>query len=242
MGDRHSAICGRPLAHRGLRLEPGVAENSMTAFKKAIERGYNIETDAHLLKTGEVALFHDETLRRICGKSARIGDLSLDDVRGSEYLLPNGERIPLLSDLLDLIKGTDAAILLEIKFQRTQRRLEKAMLDLVKGMHDRIAINSFDPYAMEWWRNNAPEFERGYVSCSGLFPLSRLKMNDVMPDFLSFNVGGITPRIKKYAVSRGIKLIAWTVNTEKKLKRALEAGADNIIAEKIDPIALGYRA
>ena len=58
----------RPIAHRGYHNETAT-ENSMSAFRLAIEKGYNIETDVHLLKSGEVVIFHDNTLNRVCKKN-----------------------------------------------------------------------------------------------------------------------------------------------------------------------------
>ena len=70
----------RPIAHRGLHNET-LTENSMGSFANAIERGYNIETDVHLLKSGEVVVFHDNTLKRVCGKDVKISDLTLEDIK-----------------------------------------------------------------------------------------------------------------------------------------------------------------
>jgi hypothetical protein len=96
----------RPIAHRGLHNET-LTENSMGAFRNALEHGYNIEIDVHLLKSGEVVIFHDGSLNRVCGKDVKITDLTLDDIKGDEYLLPSGEHIPLLTELLDLIATED---------------------------------------------------------------------------------------------------------------------------------------
>ena len=57
---------GTPIAHRGLHDEIR-EENSISAFKAAIERGFAIETDVHLLRDGVVAVHHDNSLKRICG-------------------------------------------------------------------------------------------------------------------------------------------------------------------------------
>ena len=53
----------KKLAHRGYSyLYP---ENTMLAFQKAIERGFDgIETDVHLTKDGYLVLCHDETIDR----------------------------------------------------------------------------------------------------------------------------------------------------------------------------------
>ena len=56
------------IAHRGLHgLSENTPENSLEAYKKAVEFGYAIEIDIHLTKDGEVVVFHDDTLNRVCG-------------------------------------------------------------------------------------------------------------------------------------------------------------------------------
>ena len=40
----------------------------MAAFASAVEHGYGIELDIHLLKDGSLAVFHDSDLKRITGK------------------------------------------------------------------------------------------------------------------------------------------------------------------------------
>ena len=54
-------------AHRGLHRE-GVPENSMAAFRAALDHGYGIELDIHLLKDGNLAVMHDSLLNRTTGQ------------------------------------------------------------------------------------------------------------------------------------------------------------------------------
>jgi len=53
-------------AHRGLHGE-GRPENSMAAFRAALENGYGIELDIHLLADGNLAVIHDSLLKRTTG-------------------------------------------------------------------------------------------------------------------------------------------------------------------------------
>ena len=54
-------------AHRGLH-DPSKPENSMAAFRAALEKGYGIELDVHLLKDGTLAILHDSDLKRVTGR------------------------------------------------------------------------------------------------------------------------------------------------------------------------------
>ena len=227
----------RPIAHRGLHNET-LTENSMGSFANAIERGYNIETDVHLLKSGEVVVFHDNTLKRVCGKDVKISDLTLEDIKSDNYLLPSGEHIPLFSEMLELVDGK-VGILLELKFDGFSYKLEQAVYDLIKGKESWIAVQAFSPYTVQWFAKNAPEFYRGLLSLGVLafdLPLHFKKMN---PDFIAFQVNDLGI-IKHYVKKKNRNLLCWTVNSPEKVNRAIDAGVNNIIFEKIDLDALGF--
>ena len=71
------ALQGWNYAHRGLHGN-GVPENSMLAFRKALEHGYGIELDIHLMKDGNLAVIHDTSLLRTAGVDVNITDLTTE--------------------------------------------------------------------------------------------------------------------------------------------------------------------
>ncbi len=229
----------KPIAHRGLHGN-GIPENSMTAFRLATEKGYNIETDVHLLKTGEVVVFHDNNLKRVCGINKKIKDMTLDDIKGNDYLLPNGEHIPLFSEMIDAIDGK-TGILLELKFATFfNNNLEKAVYDLIKGKEDWIAVQSFGTPIMKWFRQNAPEFYNGILSNDSLRFLLLLQHKLIRPDFISYGVKG-TAWASKFCNKNKYKLLAWTVNSQEAYKLSEKNKVDNVIFEKITPEEFGYK-
>ncbi len=69
-------------AHRGYHcLEKGIPENSMAAFRAALNRGYGIEIDLHLTKDGHLVVFHDDTLERMCGRPDVIEHLTYKELK-----------------------------------------------------------------------------------------------------------------------------------------------------------------
>lgn len=223
----------RPIAHRGLHGD-GVTENSMEAFRLAVEKGYNIETDVHLLKSGEVVVFHDATLSRVCGKRVSIASLTLDDIKGDKYLLPNGEHIPLFSEVIELVENSGVGILLEIKLQITGFRLEKAIYELIKGKENFIALQSFFSFPIKWFAKNAPEFTRGLLTYGALFPITRLAVNGVRPHFMSHEILSLSNCLKKYCEKRNFNILTWTIDSPLKLQKAIDKGVNNVIFEKLD--------
>ena len=67
-------------AHRGLHDKPRIPENSMAAFRRAVERGFGAELDVHLMKDGNLAVIHDSSLKRTAGADVRIEDLTVEDL------------------------------------------------------------------------------------------------------------------------------------------------------------------
>ena len=68
--DCHARLFGDHVATGAITARSdGIPENSMKAFCAAIARGYGIELDLHLTKDGRLAVFHDDTLERMCGRT-----------------------------------------------------------------------------------------------------------------------------------------------------------------------------
>lgn len=221
-----------PIAHRGLHDEVRT-ENSMAAFSHAIENGFHIETDVHLLKSGEVVIFHDNTLKRVCGKNVKISDLTLDDIRGEGFLLPNGEHIPLLEEFLELAEGR-TGILLELKINGFNYDLEQAVYKQIAGKESFIAVQSFNPWTVAWFAENAPEFYRGSLSYAYIFPLGKLMLKKMKPAFLAYDIKTLNKNVVNYARKNELKLLCWTVRTPELLNKSVEFGVDNVIFEKLD--------
>lgn len=231
----------KPIAHRGQHDEITVrTENSMAAFKNAIANGYNIETDVHLLKTGEVVIFHDNTLKRVCKKNVNIKDLTLEDIHGKDYLLPNGEHLPLLQDLLNLVEGTNSGILLELKINGANYDLESAVYELIKGKEDHIAIQSFNPWSVAWFAEHAPEFYRGLLCVNAIKPLGKMMLKKMRPNFWAYDIKGLNESLVSYLDKNDLKLLSWTIRTPELLQKALSLGVNNIIYEKLNLDELGF--
>ena len=63
-----SALKGWLYAHRGLHDgNHQVAENSLEAFRRAVEAGYGMELDVQLTADDQLVVFHDKSLKRVCG-------------------------------------------------------------------------------------------------------------------------------------------------------------------------------
>ena len=79
---QRSPFQNRNFAHRGLhKRDKSVPENSLAAFERAASYGYGIELDVQLSKDGQVVVFHDDTLNRVCGVDARVDSKTLAELQ-----------------------------------------------------------------------------------------------------------------------------------------------------------------
>ena len=149
-------------AHRGLHGN-GVPENSLAAFKLAVEAGYGSELDVHLMADGNLAVIHDSTLMRTTGAEGKIEDLMTQQL--TNYCLEGTEEtIPTFEEVLALYAGR-APLIVELKpvgknYAKLCSRVCTA-LDTYSGVY---CIESFDPRCVYWFRKNRPDVIRGQLT------------------------------------------------------------------------------
>ena len=149
-------------AHRGLHGN-GVPENSMEAFRLALEHGFGIELDIHLMKDGNLAVIHDASLKRTAGVDVLIEDLTTEDL--SKYPLEGtAETIPTFNQVLELYAGK-APLIIELKAERgNHAALTEAACKAMEGYNGAWCMESFDPRCVHWLKENRPDVIRGQLT------------------------------------------------------------------------------
>ena len=189
-------------AHRGLHSrDRSVPENSLPALRQAAREGYGIELDVRLSKDGEVVVFHDDMLDRVCGVHARVDDLTFDELR-SLRLYGTEEQIPLFSEVLRSICGTEALIV-ELKNGPRNRELCEKTKAILDGYRGNVCIESFNPLIVAWFRFHAPHLVRGQLATSvkdytrdGMNIAAAFVLHNTLLNFLS------RPQFIAYQISR----------------------------------------
>ena len=239
MDIKKSWLFSRPIAHRGLH---GIdaPENSLAAFGKAIEAGFPIEIDVRPSDDGTVVVFHDDKLTRMTDLDGYVCNMTKSDLE-KVRLRNSDERIPTFKEVLEFVDGR-TPLLIEIKNDSTVGQLERDTLELLSSYKGEYAVQSFNPYSMEFFKKNAPQIPRGQLSCFfdkkdlGFFKrfvLKRLKMNKVSsPDFISYNHANLP---NKYVTKTKLPTLAWTVRSNAEMEKCLPY-CDNIIFENFIPV------
>ncbi|CAM3954816.1 Glycerophosphoryl diester phosphodiesterase [Pedobacter westerhofensis] len=239
-----SWLTSMPIAHRGLYDEENaIPENSMTAFEKAIEHNYAIELDVYVTLSHEVVVFHDPTLRRMCGVDKRVESLTKENLARYQ-LLRTGERIPLLKDVLRLVRGR-VPLLIEIKRQPWIKNANMVILNTLLGYKGEMAVQSFDPFVLGWFARKGPMVTRGQLASDFRsekmhwllkYLLCNLKLNFISkPHFLAYDAKALPKRhIERRRKKNGMIVLGWTVADQAELNR-IKPHCDNIIFERFRP-------
>lgn len=236
-----SWLTTRAIAHRGLHND-SCPENGMSAFQNAIDANYPIELDVKSLDDGTAVVFHDNNLSRMTGTDGYIGNLKLEDLAPLK-LLKSQDGIPTFAQVLSLVDGK-VPLLIEIKNDNKVGTLEKSVLELLKTYKGEYAVQSFNPYSMEFFKLNAPHIWRGQLSCFfrgekslsfvKRFALKRMMLNKKIssPDFISYNFRDLPNRyVQKFS---DLPVLAWTVRCDTDFERVKDY-CNNIIFEGFVP-------
>ena len=232
-------------AHRGLHDNDAlVPENSMPAFRRAVEAGYGIELDVQLTKDGIPVVFHDFTLERMCGVSGKIADSTYEELQRLS-LLQTKEKIPTLKEVLALVAG-QVPLIVELKIEWMDLSLCPVVQKILTGYKGIYCIESFNPLALLWYRRYHKEVMRGQLSTNFrldgnyknifYFFLTHLLTNfATSPDFIAYNC-----QFKKEPGRRICRKlyknmsVAWTVKSQKQLE-SLEKDFDLFIFDSFIP-------
>lgn len=237
---------GRPLvwAHRGAsRAAP---ENTLSAFRLAAELGADgVELDAQRCATGEVVVFHDESLGRTTGHAALLAETPFSKLRtldaGARFSEKfRGERVPLLAEVLS---STPESLLVnvELKCERADDRgLTAAAAAVVREQRaeGRVLFSSFNPLCLLRARTLAPDVPRALLfERDSSFALRHgLAAPFLGAVALHPEDALASPASLRAWRRRGYLVAPWTVDDPDRAQALREAGATGIITNVPDLI------
>ncbi len=198
-------------AHRGLH-GPAVPENSMAAFRAALDLGAGVECDVRLSGDGQVLVFHDHDLRRMCASALAV-ESTRAEVLVSQRLFDSGEHIPRLGELLDLIGGK-VPLLIELKCRGgNAARLAAAVAAELRDYAGPVGVMSFEPRAIKWFARRHLYHRRGLVISERASAVDRWSsILNASPHFLVVDRRAIArPWVAKQRAKRWF--YSWTVRT-----------------------------
>jgi len=241
-----------PLAHRALHdAAAGRPENGMAAVRAAVAAGYGIEIDLQLSRDDRAMVFHDAKLERMAEGSGGVHGLTAAELAGLPLRGGNGECVPTLEDVLQVVAGR-VPLLIEIKDQeRGGSRagigpLEAATARALADWPDAarwVAVMSFNPAAVAEMARIAPQLPRGLTTFAwdgpdvAGFPASQVDRLRAIADFETVGASFIShdhrdidrPRVVALRAT-GVPVLCWTITSPAEEAAARER-ADNITFE-----------
>lgn len=226
--------------HRGAAEQ--APENSMESFRLAMEMGADgIELDVHLTRDQQIVVAHDETIDRCSNGSGRILDMTLEELSRYDFSCGkagfSGVRIPSLAEVLELIKGSDLTVNIEIKSGViAYEGLEEMTMELVDqmGLADRIIYSSFNHFSLTTITAVNPGAVTGILYSEALIDphlyAEHVGASAIHPHYPTVLRPGIIEACREHE----IRVHPWTADDPEAIRRLLEAGVDAIITNRPD--------
>jgi glycerophosphoryl diester phosphodiesterase len=218
-----------PFAHRGGAGD--WPENTMPAFVGAVELGYRyLETDVHATADGVLVAFHDNDLKRTCGRPGLISELPWSEVQLAR--VDGKEPIPLLTDLLESFP--DARLNIDCKADAAV----EALITTIRrtGCLERVCVGAFAHSRLRRLRR-----ELGAGLCSSMSPQEVVQWRIGFPPrsvqtaqvpVRQGPVPIVTPRALASARRHRIAVHVWTIDDPAEMYRLLELGVDGIMTDR----------
>jgi glycerophosphoryl diester phosphodiesterase len=229
------------MAHRG--FSPDGLENSMAAFRAAVELGYRyLEMDVHTTADGVLLVFHDPSLDRVTDGQGRIARLPAGTVARAR--IGGVEPIPLFEEMVRAFP--DVRLNLDVKDWNSVTGLAAAIER--HGVHDQVLIASFSDRRR---RAVVKQLSRPVAASAGMVSNALFTMlGPVLPGAVMrrllrgvhalqvpVSYGGVrvvTPAFVRRAHRHGLQVHVWTINDPAEMDRLLDLGVDGIVTDRAD--------
>ncbi|MDP6921881.1 MAG: glycerophosphodiester phosphodiesterase [Lutibacter sp.] len=217
------------IGHRGAKGH--LPENTLPSIQKAIELGVDaVEIDVFRCKTGEIVVFHDDTVDKLTDGNGAIENMTLTEIQALKVLEKG--RIPTLEAVMRLIKGR-VLLNIELKGRQTAEGTH-ALIEKMLTSHlwtaDRFIISSFDWEELSIFRKISPDMALAVLTDKD--PLQALDFAwavqaiAINPNYTDLN----EEKVRKIHKA-GFKVYPWTVNQPAAIKRMIELGVDGIFSD-----------
>ena len=206
----------RPIAHRGLHDGNRERfENSLSAFRAAIDRDFAIELDVQLSADGKAIVFHDETLDRLTSERGLLAERTADELREIN-LGETADRIPTLAETLDFVAGR-VPVVIEMKDNGERNAaLAQAVASDLAGREHPVAVMSFEHALLSSFRDTGSPIPLG-LTAEGIGKPALAEHEKALAfgiAFVSYHVKALpNDFVRHVRDDLGLPVITWTVRT-----------------------------
>ncbi|TLF46876.1 glycerophosphodiester phosphodiesterase [Maribacter aurantiacus] len=215
------------IGHRGAMGHE--TENTLASVQKAMDLGVDmIEIDVFKIQSGEIVVFHDETVDRLTNGPGKIEEYNIFDL--SRLIVNGGHKIPMLQDVLKLIDNK-VALNIELKGEDTADKVNHIMNYYIEKQGwspENFIISSFKWDELREMRKLNPNVQ--------IAVLTEENPVDAIPVAKELNAVAINPYFKNLDLETankireaGLKIYVWTVNEDFDIDAMKRIGVDGII-------------
>ena len=148
------------IAHRGVFNNTDIPENSIKAFKEAVELNIDVEFDVQITKDNILVIFHDDNLKRMTGLNKKVEDSTYEEI-SKLTLLNTKEKIPTLDEVLNTINNK-VFMDIEIKNNKRYKVLCDLLVEKLKN-YKNYSLKSFNPRIVRYINKKYPDINIGYL-------------------------------------------------------------------------------
>ena len=215
------------IGHRGAMGHE--TENTLPSIQKAMDLGVDmIEIDVFKLKSGEVVVFHDDTVDRLTNGPGSIEGYNIIELK--KLIVNGGHQIPILQDVLKLIDNK-VALNIELKGAGTADRVNFIMNYYINKKNwspENFIISSFNWDELKEMRKLNPDV--------AIAVLTEENPIDAIPMAKELQAVAINPYFKKLDLDvanqihdAGFKIYTWTLNEPEDIDAMKKLAVDGII-------------
>ncbi|WP_286830874.1 MULTISPECIES: glycerophosphodiester phosphodiesterase family protein [Kordiimonas] len=227
----------KDVAHRGLH-KPGTVteENTIAAVSDAVHAGYAVEIDVRATGDDIIVVFHDDTIDRMTDGKGPVSSWGFQQLR--KFMVgKSGKPIPSLPDVMDAVDG-HVPLFIEIKSHPKMdiQKLCAGVRHSFEGYQGPVAVMSFDPRIVHWFKTYMPKYARGLVIGREVLLGVRkrlglqLAVHKCKPDFLACDINLLPNTYCTKWRAKGKPLLTWTVR-DSRLEAIGREHADAVIFE-----------
>jgi glycerophosphoryl diester phosphodiesterase len=232
-----SWLTRQPIAHRGLHdLNRSCWENTLSAFSRAIAKGYAIECDVHLTTDGGLVVIHDADLKRLTGTDGYVWQRTSAEMAALR-IGGTDDHPPSLEELLDLVRGR-VPLVIELKgIPGHDSGLVARVGETLAHYKGPVAIMSFDHWIIREFSSAAPGIPAGLTAYGSRD--HEIEANFSMLahgiSFVSYAAGDLPNRFIGFVREKlAMPVITWTVRDQPAVDLTF-AHADQMTFEGFEP-------
>ena len=239
------------ISHKGESND--APENTLPAYKTAVERGFGFECDVYLSKDGRVIMFHDGDLKRVTAgaNTNRCADVTWDEIsrldvgawgkwKGSKF---EGTRPALLDEVLELARD-GRFIYVEVKpGPEIVPHIKKVFDSQKKATPGNTLFISFEKATCKALKEQMPEYRVYWITSSRHWEVSGyppVTAKDVIEAMRETGADGVdchyapdvvTAEMVAEVRRAGYEFHVWTVNRLEDAEEAFRRGVQTVTTD-----------